>query len=82
MRSSAYLGELEQMVLLAILQLGEQAFGTSVMDELKRRVDRKVSRGALYDEHNARVEWAEAQLALVETWPPGRRGGTRGGEHE
>ncbi len=48
MKKAGYLGELEQMVLLAILQLGESAFGTNVMDELSKRVDRKVSRGALY----------------------------------
>jgi len=39
-----------------------------------------ITSGARYDEHQARIEWCEAQLALVELWPPGRRGGTRGGE--
>jgi F-type H+-transporting ATPase subunit epsilon len=39
-----------------------------------------VTSGARFDEHSARVEWCEAQLALVELWPPGRRGGHRGGE--
>ncbi len=48
MKRSKYLGELEQMVLLAVLQLGDEAYGTSVMDELGRRAARKVSRGALY----------------------------------
>ena len=48
MKRPGYLGELEQMVLLAILQLDDQAYGTNVMDELKKRVERKVSRGALY----------------------------------
>jgi len=47
-KTTGYLGELEQMVLLAILQLDDQAFGTNVMGELERRVERKVSRGALY----------------------------------
>ena len=47
-KTTGYLGELEQMVLLAILQLDDQAFGTNVMDELERRVERKVSRGAMY----------------------------------
>ena len=47
-KTTGYLGELEQMVLLAILQLDDQAFGTNVMDELEQRVERKVSRGALY----------------------------------
>jgi len=47
-KKTGYLGELEQMVLLAILQLEDQAYGTNVMSELESRVDRKVSRGALY----------------------------------
>ena len=47
-KTTGYLGELEQMVLHAILQLDDQAFGTNVMDELERRVERKVSRGAMY----------------------------------
>ena len=47
-KTTGYLGELEQMVLLAILQLDDQAFGTNVMEELEERVERKVSRGALY----------------------------------
>jgi DNA-binding PadR family transcriptional regulator len=48
MKKPGFLGELEQMVLLAILQLEDRAYGTNVMDELERRVERKVSRGALY----------------------------------
>lgn len=48
MKRIGYLGELEQMVLLAILRLNDKAFGTNVLGELNRRVQRKVSRGALY----------------------------------
>ena len=48
MSKGAHLGELEQMVLLAVLQLKEDAFGISVMRELGERGNRKVSRGALY----------------------------------
>ena len=43
-----YLGELEQMVLLAVLRLGEDASAVAVMRELDRQVGRKVSRGSLY----------------------------------
>jgi F-type H+-transporting ATPase subunit epsilon len=39
-----------------------------------------VTTGARYSEQAARLDWCEAQLALVELWPPGRRGGTKGGE--
>jgi len=43
-----YVGELEQMILLAVLRLEEEAYALSVMRELDRAVGRKVSRGALY----------------------------------
>lgn len=48
MKRTGYLGELEQMVLLAILRLDDKAFGTNVLSELNSRVQRRVSRGALY----------------------------------
>ena len=43
-----HIGELEQMVLLAISRLGSDAYGMSVLRELQTRADRVVSRGALY----------------------------------
>lgn len=46
--SSEYLGELEQMILLAILRLGPEAYGWAVAEELERVVGRRVSSGALY----------------------------------
>jgi hypothetical protein len=45
--TSLSLGEFEQLVLLAILQLGEDGFALSVLHELDRRAGRRVSRGAL-----------------------------------
>lgn len=48
MPSRVFLGEFEQMVLLAILQLGDHAFGPSISEELENRAGRQVSRGALY----------------------------------
>jgi F-type H+-transporting ATPase subunit epsilon len=36
--------------------------------------------GARVHEHKSRIEWCEAQLAIVELWAPGQRNGTRGGE--
>jgi PadR family transcriptional regulator PadR len=48
MKKTGYLGELEQMVLLAILHLGDGAYGTPVKEVLDQRADRSVSRGALY----------------------------------
>jgi PadR family transcriptional regulator PadR len=48
MASSAPLGELEHLVLLAILRLGTEAYGLSIARELEREADRSLSRGALY----------------------------------
>lgn len=42
------LGDLEQLVLLAVLRLGDHAYAVSVRDELERRAGRAVSRGAIY----------------------------------
>lgn len=48
MKRQASLGEFEQLLLLAVLQLKGQATGTSISTELEERADRRVSRGALY----------------------------------
>lgn len=42
------LGELEQLILLAILRLGQDAFGLSIARELETQAGRRLSRGALY----------------------------------
>ena len=43
-----YLGEFQEIVLLTILVLGENAYGVSIQDEISERTGRKVSRGALH----------------------------------
>ena len=48
MPKSAFLGEWEQLVLLCVLRLGEDAFVLTLRDELSRVVGRRVARGALY----------------------------------
>jgi DNA-binding PadR family transcriptional regulator len=45
---SMYLGEFEQIVLLAILRLGDQAYAIPVRQEIEDRTGRSVARGALY----------------------------------
>jgi len=45
---AAYLGEFEQLLLLAVLRLGSEAYGLDVARELETRAGRSVSRGALY----------------------------------
>lgn len=46
--SDRFLGEFEQMVLLAVLQLGEQARAIDLRRHLKSRTGRRPTRGALY----------------------------------
>lgn len=45
---SGFLGEFEQMVLLAVLRLGDEAYGWSVGQELAAVAGRDTSSGALY----------------------------------
>jgi PadR family transcriptional regulator, regulatory protein PadR len=42
------LGELEQLILLAVLRLGDDAYGLSIARELEAQAGRRLSRGALY----------------------------------
>ena len=48
MAKKSFLGEFEQMVLLAILQKGEEAYGVEVRREIEEASGRRVSRGAFY----------------------------------
>jgi DNA-binding PadR family transcriptional regulator len=48
MGTNTYLGEFEQMVLLAILQRGENANALEIRRELEKSANRKVSKGAFY----------------------------------
>lgn len=43
-----HLGELEQIVLLAVLRLGDEAYGVPVRREIERRTGRSLTVGALY----------------------------------
>jgi len=71
-----FLGEFEQMVLLAILQERENAFALEVRREIERSADRTVSRGAFYTtldrlERKGLVAW------FAETPRDARRSGPR-----
>ncbi|MBT82295.1 MAG: PadR family transcriptional regulator [Alteromonadaceae bacterium] len=48
MSKEKYLGEFEQYVLLAILKLDDQAYGTTIRQLLHDSIQRDVSIGALY----------------------------------
>jgi PadR family transcriptional regulator PadR len=43
-----YLGEFEQIVLLAVARLGAQAYGMEIRREIEQRTERTVSIGAVY----------------------------------
>ncbi|MCZ6858498.1 MAG: PadR family transcriptional regulator [Gemmatimonadetes bacterium] len=43
-----YLGEFEYVVLLAVMRLGEDAYGVTIRREIEARTDRDVSLGAIY----------------------------------
>ena len=42
------LGELEQVVLLALLRIGENAYGAAIRQEILERTGRSVTPGAIY----------------------------------
>lgn len=42
------LGEFEQLVLLAIVHLSDDAYGTTIVEEIERRTGRSVARAAVY----------------------------------
>ena len=41
-------GALERLVLMAVLRLGDEAYGQSIRDELRERVGRRVGPGTIY----------------------------------
>jgi PadR family transcriptional regulator PadR len=68
-----HLGQLEQLTMLAVLQLGEDAYGGNVREELERRGGRSLSLGTVYVTLR-RLE----QKGLVRSWlgePTAERGG-------
>ena len=67
------LGEFEQIVLLAVLRLGENAYGVPIRAEIESRAGRNVTVGALY----ATLDRLEAK-GLLHSWfadPTAQRGG-------
>jgi DNA-binding PadR family transcriptional regulator len=76
MSKGKHLGELEQLVLLAVLRLKDEAYGLQVLKEMTERADRQVAPGALY----AVFDRLEGKGALVSRFGdpvPGRGGKPR-----
>jgi PadR family transcriptional regulator PadR len=47
-RDQQAIGEFEQLVLLAVLQQKDEAYGTTIFEEIGRHTRRSVARGAVY----------------------------------
>ena len=73
MNKRSFLGEFEQMVMLAILQQRDTAFGLEVRRELEESTGKEVSRGAFYTTVD-RLE-RKGYLSWEARPPSGRRGG-------
>jgi PadR family transcriptional regulator, regulatory protein PadR len=69
------LGEFEQLVMLAVLRLDDEAYGASVRDELKARAERDVSPGAIF----TTLERLESRGLVTSRYgePTAERGGRR-----
>jgi PadR family transcriptional regulator, regulatory protein PadR len=73
MGRGAFLGEFEHLVLLALMRLGDEAYGVTVRQEIESRAGREVSVGAIY----ATLDRLESK-GLVSSWagePTTERGG-------
>jgi DNA-binding PadR family transcriptional regulator len=68
------LGDFEQLVLLAVLHLGEDAYGVRIVDAIEERTGRTVSRSSLY----VTFDRLEAKGLLKSELRAG--GATRGGK--
>ena len=73
MAPKSFLGEFEQMVLLAILQRGEDANALEIRRELEESANRKVAKGAFYTTLN-RLERKKYLSWTTRTVVEGRSG--------
>lgn len=48
MKSKDYLGQFEEIVILAVLRLGEQAYGVTIRQLIEESTERTTSIGAIY----------------------------------
>lgn len=70
-----HVGEFELLTLLAVAQLGDDAYGVTVRDVLERRTSRTVTLGAIY-KTLGRME-AKGLVDVTVAPPTGERGGRR-----
>lgn len=67
------IGEFEHLILLAILRLGDDAYGAAIIDEVEERTDRSVNQAAAYLSLRRLEEkaWVESEMGA----PTPQRGG-------
>lgn len=72
---SQSLGEFEQLVLFALLQLQDAAYGAAIRGEIEERTGRSVNSGAVY----ITLDRLEGRRLVRSRWgePTGERGGRR-----
>src|SRR5262245_33185126 len=75
MTSDSRLGDLEQLVLLALVRLGREAYGIPVRDEIAARTGREPDLGAVYSSLTRLEEKGLITSRLGE--PTAERGGRR-----
>lgn len=68
-----YLGEFEQMVMLAVARLGDEAYGMAILDEIADRTGTDVAVGSVYSalDRLERQEYVTSEIGD----PTPRRGG-------
>ena len=70
-----YIGEFEELVLLTIATLGDDAYGVAIKENIEKRTDRSISIGALHSTIT-RLE----EKGMIKSWlgdPTQERGGRR-----
>lgn len=74
MTSEQYLGEFEHLLLLAILRLGDEAYGVTIRQALIQRAERSASFGAVYStlRRLERKGYVTSRLGEPEGTPGGR----------
>jgi DNA-binding PadR family transcriptional regulator len=73
MAKGKYLGDFEQLVILAVMRLGEGAYGMTVRREIEANSGRHVSLGGIYSTLDRLEEKGLVSSAMGETTPE-RRG--------
>ena len=70
-----YIGEFEELVLLTVASLAEDAYGVTIKDSIEKRTDRSISMGALHSTITRLEEKGYLKSWLGE--PTQERGGRR-----